>query len=201
LQGALGGLGGGASLSEAGLSFSLLAFQASEGIRIGRHGGEFLLRRGEGLKVSVELGAQSLGGEALVAERRGGGAAFGVFLFQPGDFCLALLEAAQGLVEFCAGLPEADQVCLDGREVVFGLAERASGARLAGPSDDHLGGGGEAETKLLDDGIEFDPGETGADALANVGVVETGPEGRFTLSRPEETEKTPMLGLGGAAAG
>jgi hypothetical protein len=200
-EGLLGDLSGGAGLGEASLGLGLLALKAGERVRVGRHGGELFLGRSECLLAGIEFAAQTLGGETLIAERRGGGAALGMLFFQPGDFGFALLEAAQGLVEFGTGLTEAGQVGLDGGEVVLGLAERAARAGLAGRGDDRLSGGGEAEAELLDDGIEFDSGETGADALADVGVVETGPDGRLTLARPKKAKKAPMFRLGGTAPG
>jgi hypothetical protein len=44
-------------------------------------------------------------------------------------------------------------------------------------------------------------GEAGADALADVGIVEAGPGGGFALAGPEESEEAPVLGFGCAAAG
>ena len=200
-EGLFGGVGGSPGVGEAGLGVGLIALHPGEGIRVGNHGGQLFASCGEGLLTGVEFAAQAFRGEALIAERRGGGAAFGILFLQPGDFRLALLEATKGRVEIGAGLADAGQVCLDGNEIVFGHAERAAGAGLAGGRNDGLSGGREPETELFDDGVEFDPGETGADTMADVRVVETGPGSGFTLAGPEETEKAPMFGLGGAAAG
>jgi hypothetical protein len=142
-EGLFGRVGGSAGLDEAGLRVGLIALHAGERIRVGNHGGKLFARCGEGLLTGIEFAAQTLGGEALIAEPRGGGAAFGMLFLQPGDFRLALLEAAKGRVEIGAGLAEAGQVCLDGNEIVLGRAERAAGAGLAGGRNDGLSGGGE----------------------------------------------------------
>jgi hypothetical protein len=47
-------------------------------------------------------------------------------------------------------------------------------------------------TELFDDGIEFDAGETGADALADVFVVETGPFGSGSPWRAQRKPRKPQ---------
>src|SRR5690606_517470 len=104
-----------------------------------------------------------------------------------------LAEALVGGFQFNPGAAEFVEGGVEAGDFVLRLAQRAAGARLAGGSDDRLGGGGEADPELFDDGVEFDAGQPGTDALADIGVVEAGPGGGFALAGPEEAEETPVL--------